>query len=566
MKRRLFFLCLAAGLLGFVSCVDEDDFDFDRLAQTTFNPSLGLSVFESSVTLDDFLDLDSLTSENEGMELVTVHSPEGDWLELRYTATDTLEVTDFMDELPEVEDATIEYPEIEVPDISEFVSSGIDVSDMELSFPESNLACEDISIRVGNPEEDVRLDSILVRSGSMRVLSETNLPFDVYVELSSSSLKNVVTGQLYRERIKVASPNGVDNSSVINLADYKIFLKDSIGFTDCRFIDMRYRVIIRLGSNTSFTGGTLNLSSRLEFSPIEIGTLFGYVGDVQLPITDTINLSIFDDEEVNSWIQPGTIDLEGISVALSAKTGIGVGAFIVPNIYSQTADGRLTSFDFDNDTIFLQRAQTPGSFGITPETVLNTDAEALEVLPKKIVYNLDAHFSDRFSESTYPSFVQLDNTNLIYSAVTTIPLKAKINDLYYETDADFFDFVNDADVLNSAILRLNLENGFAASVDINFLLFDEQGGTPDTLWKKPVSMKGATVNASGIVVSPSKSVEEATLTKENCDKLRGASKVKMGIKLNTSSEANGNRPYVRFNRKDAIRIKASVKAKVDLTL
>ena len=110
-----------------------------------------------------------------------------------------------------------------------------------------------------------------------------------------------------------------------------------------------------------------------------------------------------------------------------------------------------------------------------------------------------------------------------------------------------------------------VENEIPASLDLNFLLLDENERVFDTLFAKPVKMKGAPVDANGNALSPVGETIEASLTIEKYEQLKKANKVKTAFKLNSSADGNGNRPYVRFRQDAAVRIKARVKAVTDFS-
>ena len=78
-------------------------------------------------------------------------------------------------------------------------------------------------------------------------------------------------------------------------------------------------------------------------------------------------------------------------------------------------------------------------------------------------------------------------------------------------------------------------------------------------------MKGAPVDANGNALSPVGETISANLTAEKYEQLKKANKVKSAFKLNSSSDSNGNRPYIRFRQDAAIKIKARVKAVTDFS-
>ena len=97
------------------------------------------------------------------------------------------------------------------------------------------------------------------------------------------------------------------------------------------------------------------------------------------------------------------------------------------------------------------------------------------------------------------------------------------------------------------------------------MLADSSGVVFDTLLTNPIKINGAPVDANGNVLTPLADNVVAELTAEKYNKLREASKVRFAVKLNTSAESNGNRPYIRFKKDAGIKVKASVKAVANIT-
>ena len=180
MKKLVRFAVMTACVMMCWSCIDEEDFDFDRLSQTTINPALGVRLFDTEVKLSDFLNFDSLLADVEGMELISRNDGNGEYLEFVYTRSDTFDVNDFVGIIDGMSDVSIELPAISVPDVSSLVSSGVDLSDVSVAYPALGVEMEDISVEVPEIEEGVSIDSLILTSGGIGIQSSTVLPFDVY--------------------------------------------------------------------------------------------------------------------------------------------------------------------------------------------------------------------------------------------------------------------------------------------------------------------------------------------------------------------------------------------------
>lgn len=564
MKRLIPIFVMLSGIFFFSSCVDEEDFDFDRLSQTTLNPSFGLKLFETEIRLSNFLDFDSLVSGVENLELITRNDEHGEYLELMYSMRDTFDVSGFIETIDSVQDVEITLPEIHIPDISGLIPPGSTIPDQNLTIPALDLPMEDISVEVPEFENGVSLDSIRLLSGGIAISSNTLLPFDVFIDLNSSSLRNNTTGEFYSQRLQLTSSTGVLPAQNLDFSGYSIFLKDSVEAGNKHFIDLRYRVVIEYSSNTAFTGGTFALGVNLDVTPLRIEIAYGKVGDVVVPVMDSVDLSFLEESKLREYLDANSIDFERLKFEINTETNVGIGAYINPKVYSLTADGIRTEFFSTTDTLHIRRASRPGLVG-TSTDYLETDAAAIEVLPSRVIYNLDMHFMDKLYEDDYPAFVQPYEAFVILDTKTTMPIKAKLTNLHYEEEITDLSFVEEVDFVKSASLNLLIENEFPASVELNMLLADSSGVVFDTLLTNPIKINGAPVDANGNVLTPLADNVVAELTAEKYNKLREASKVRFAVKLNTSAESNGNRPYIRFKKDAGIKVKASVKAVANIT-
>lgn len=564
MKRLIPIFVMLSGIFFFSSCVDEEDFDFDRLSQTTLNPSFGLKLFETEIRLSNLLSFDSVFSGVENLELTTRNDEHGEYLELAYSIRDTFDVEDFVEIIDSVQDVEIALPEIHVPDISGLLSSGVTISDQSLAIPALDLPMEDISFELPEFEGKIFMDSIRLISGGINVSANTLLPFDVFMDLTSSSLRNNATGELYSQRLQLASANGVLPAQNIDLSGYSILSKDSVEAGNKQFIDMRYRIVIEYSSNTACTGGTFALDVNLDVSPLQIEIAYGRIGDAVVPVTDSVSLAFFEDSKLREYLDPSSIDFERLRFEIYTETNVGIGAYINPKVYSFTSDGIRTEFFSDNDTLHIKRASRPGLVG-TSTDFLETDAAPIEMLPSGIVYNLDMHFMDELYDESYPAFVQPYEAFVMLDTKTILPIKAKLTNLYYEEEITDLSFVEKVDFVKSASLNLLVENEFPTSVELNMLLVDSSGVVFDTLLVNPIKVKGAPVDANGNVLTPLADNVVAEIMAEKYNKLVDASKVRLAVTLNTSAESNGNRPYIRFKKDSRIRVKASVKAVANIT-
>ena len=169
MKNLFKILVLSLIILPFTSCVDEEDFDFDSLSQTTINPSLNVPLINTEITLSDFLNLDEVSDTTNGFELRQVNEGNDSYLEFIFSVKDSFNINDFTQEIPQLDDAVLELGEVSIPNLNDF---GIEIGDIpEINFyvPDTSMTSEDISVQVDEIENGARIDSIQISAGSILI-------------------------------------------------------------------------------------------------------------------------------------------------------------------------------------------------------------------------------------------------------------------------------------------------------------------------------------------------------------------------------------------------------------
>lgn len=566
MKNLFKILVFSLIILPFTSCVDEEDFDFDSLSQTTINPSLNVPLINTEITLSDFLNLDEVSDTTNGFELRQVNEGNDSYLEFIFSVKDSFNINDFTQEIPQLDDAVLELGEVSIPNLNDF---GIEIGDIpEINFyvPDTSMTSEDISVQVDEIENGARIDSIQISAGSILIQPLEGAPLDSYIELTSSTIKNRITGEFFNEIIQISTITSAI-SQTFDLSNYTISLKDSLVNGESKdFIDLRYRLIFNIASNESFNGGVYNINLNLSFSPLTIDAIFGDFGETEFNITDTLTLDFLKDSIFNSIVDRNGIDFEKVTFDLSTSTNIGVGMNIIPNIHTITSEGNIYNVFNTNPTIHINRAPSLGEIGYTDHIILESDASAIEIFPDILVYDINFNFKDSLeTENSYPKFISPDDAFVTLDAKASLPLKAKLKDLHYETTFDAFNFIEEMNYLKSTTLQFYLESTFPAELSVNLFLMDSNSVVFDTLLAEPFVIPGANIDNQGHVLAPTGHNIELTLDNSKYESLKNAKKIKLTALLNTSKDSQGEQRYVRFSHDATIKIKASVKAVGNIT-
>lgn len=566
MKKLLQILFLGVLISSFTACIDEDDFNFDSIAQTTINPTICAPLINTEITLSDFLDLEQLSDTANGFEIIQVNENGDSYLELSLSFKDSFNIADFIQQIEEVEDVNIELTDLNIPDLADLGFDGLNLQEVLFSIPDTSVSAEDISIEIEELENGVKIDSVQIISGGLLIQPTTPLPLNAYIELYSNTIKNKQTGEFFTQRIQISSINTTMNQT-FDLSNYTITLKDStINNTTKQFIDLKYRLMFDLASNNSFQGGSYNINLTVSLMPLVIDAIFGDLGETEFNIKDAVALDIFQDSILNAIAESNSIDFEKFTLKLSTSTNIGADMNIIPSIYTLTSDGQTHNVFNQNNTITINGANVLGEIAYTNDITLESDASAIEVFPDSLIYDINFNFRDNNSKhknSTH--FVSPDDAFVTLDAKASLPLKAKLSNLHYETDFDAFKFIEEMNYLHSTTLQFYIESLFPAELSVNIYLIDSNNVVFDTLLASPFVIPGANIDSEGYTLSASAKNVQITLESSKYESLKKATKMRLTATLNTSSDNQGQQQYVRFSNDAKIKIKASVNATGNIT-
>lgn len=565
MKKLLKFFVLAVLISSFASCIDEEDFDFDSLAQTTITPSLNAPLINLDIQLNNFLDLEQLSDTANGFEIIQVNENGDSYLEFMFSIKDSFNIGSFIQQINAESEVELNLTNITIPDLSDLGLNFTDLPEVNFCYPDTSVAPENLSIEIEELENGVRIDSIQILSGGIKVLPVDGLPLNVYLELTSNSMRDRTTGEYFSKKIQISNSTNNINQN-FSLANYTISLIDSVvGNTTKQFLDLKYRLVFDLASNELFQGGNFDIKLNLALEPFMIDAIFGDFGDTEFNIRDAIALDFFKDSLLNSITGSNSIDFEKFLIDISTSTNIGVDMNIYPNLYTVASDGNTYNVFNNTNSIRINGADVFGGIGYSNNIILESDASAIEVFPDSLVYDIKFDFKDEASKATNYDFISPDDAFVTLDAKAILPLKAKLKDLHYDTEFDAFNFIEEMNYLKSTTLNFYIESTFPAELSVNLYLVDSNSVVFDTLLLSPFVIPGAKIDNAGHILSPSSENAKITLDNSKYDSLKKAAKLKLSAILNTSKDEEGTQPYVRFSNDANIKIKASVSATGNIT-
>ncbi|MDR1006814.1 MAG: hypothetical protein LBL74_08150 [Bacteroidales bacterium] len=562
MKRILFLLLITPFCI--CSCVDEDDFKLDNLAQTTLNPTLDLgNIISVDVKLSDFLkiDIDSLVASVDGLKLELLSDEGGDYLNLNYHRMDTL-IPDGMVDIIPILNTDFQIPTLQIP------FTGIIPDTIDIKYPNNGTMLAE-KIIIPSLGDSIRFDSVTFMNNSkLRLTFDNNLTdiqgINIKLVLQSSYIRNKYNGHLFCDTITLIGSNQT-NAFDLDLSDYRIaFDASSIDTLSFAF---EYAFLLHALPGASLLSN-MDFGIHLISENLAIDVAYGYVGHYNFNSYDTVDIPYFDDTSYASIFTPGSIDLERFKATMSAYTNIGIQTTIyLKELASSNSAGLYSTLvdDSPNDTILDHNgAVIPHQSIEIPLNPLQSNLSGMETMPNKIFSAIVMEFNKDRPEN----FITPQDAYVAIKSDMQVPLKLKVNNLTYTSDVAAFKVVSELDYLKSTTLVFTIDNGFPASIDAQLYLCDSNNNIIDSLLPNSQFIIGADVNDYGQVVASKTNKVNIELTQKTYESLRHSSKIRIKLILNTSSNANG-KPFVRLRHDDPyqiLRMSIGVKAKANITI
>lgn len=538
--------------IGVVSCVDEKDFDFDRMAQSTVNPNIHLNnLLSTEVSLSDFFNLDSIADSINNLELVTVNHPDGDYLDFIFSI-DTLLVLD-IPRLNDIVGVNFDLPSISIGDPSLNYYGAF-------HFPSISQPMDMFTVDIPKFDNKQTLDSIVINSGSIIFALSSNINHTAYISIKCNGLRNRVTNKTFNKTFIVSD----STQSGINIFNHQIGLSEyTLVVSSDSELNFEQRVTI-YANGAILPNYDINLN--LQFSDLELNCIYGKLNEYSFDFSDIINVDIFNDPDFAQIFEAGKFSLENMYLDLDIETNMGLPTLLNLTTIKAYNDNNNTSANIippnENSSIAINAASGPNQVG-TANNKINLNSSALNTLPTKIEYKGDLILNPNGSNGFIPNDPWVNAEAKIH-----IPLKAQINDLDYEIEIDKFDIGDATDYINSASLILNLTNYFPFSISAQLYCLDKNGDeTGEVLIidnEDNTIISGANVDANGNIVSPSTKTTKITITTSNYDLIKNADKMKLKLLLNTSSSST-NKPYIRLDKNSKVTINLGIDLNANIT-
>lgn len=512
-----------------VSCLEELE-NTDKIASSTFEP-----VIEFPLINSDFSMRDMLTEGNSKAKI---------------TEDNGLMVITYTDSISSLSaESFFLLPDQQSPILS--------INGSEITFPSPGASItitKNLTFNFNTLQGEL-LDSILFKAGQLAFAVNSNLPANIDLQLSLSSLK--FSGTSFERDVSFNGP-GSQNPSA-NLQGSVIDLTAN-GSTSNQVSFAIQAVITDTGQPMN---NTHNLSCSLQLNQLQFRSMFGDLGSHAFPFSaDSVDVDVFDNALA------GNIQLASPTIQLDINNSFGLPiGFNIQDITAlkeaamTTLSGPAVNFPTNPYRLSCPSTVQAGQSILTQIAFTPTNSnipQLVSLLPNYLSYAFGLRLNP--APATSKNFV-MDDSRLDIGLHFELPLHGSISDLTISKQFDF-DGLGIDDV-ESSFIKLKTVNELPVDAGIQVYFLDASGTVLDSLFTNRSVIKAADVDASGFTPESAELVNEVSITQEKIDRIEQAEILVLSAVLGTTN--NGTVP-VKFSVEDKLKINLGVNTRVEYKL
>ena len=497
-------VCIVSFFFHF-SCIKENDFNYDKLAGSNWDPDLALPLIQTSINIQDISGLvDSANYSTDSNHL----------LKLIYTGNIySIGSNHFLPVLNQSDDAVF----------------SLNASDSTLLY-QSGTITKTISHFAPFIFQNGTCDSMLVESGQLDISLVSDIPHSGILNITiPDAIKN---GQSLSCQLPFTwSGSATTVGKSIDLSGYFINLSGS-GIPGVLTINYS----ITYNNSTSLSAVTGHQSAvHLDFNAIHFKSIYGNFGQQAITLfEDSALITLF------SNFQNGTLYFDDPSLTFTLKNSFGMP--IDAHVSSLTAINRLgQSFPITGaipDPLPIGFPSVAGQSAISSFTLDKNNSNVRSIIsqcPKYITYSLNAT-----SNAPNPAYnFLLDTSEFRADIKIELPMRGYASGFTIQDTVDFrLDKIND---LKNAIFRINIDNGFPANAYTQIYFTDAGFNILDSMILDPshTLIESAQVNSAGKVIASTHKMLDEPFPSARLDHLYQTKKMLIRSLINTADFQTG---------------------------
>ncbi|MBI4947215.1 MAG: hypothetical protein HY840_12545 [Bacteroidetes bacterium] len=486
------FLLVAIIVFTIPACV-KDNFKFDKIAKTEWNPNIAVPLVYSSLTVQDII----TNGDRQGVIVVGSDNfctliYKGNLFSLK--GTDLIQIPD------------------QTPPSSSASLSPAQIAALSTLGTVTASYSQTVAFNSGT----TKIDSVSFKSGSLDISLSSDFKFSGQITFKIPAAKK--NGVSFSQTLPFTYTGTVPVTAVANydLTGYTFDMTLG-GTTNNQFV-VNYDVTLT-GSGTPLASDMITLSQ--SFSNLNFDKIFGDIGQLALsPDQDTVEISIF-----KRSLGTGTFTLvnPSVKVIISNSYGVPIAASLAqldgytPPASAYPITGSPNPLPIPSPNFFQIGQTLKDSFTLDKNN--SNIVSVINNTPKNVIYKINSLSNP--GGPTHSNFV-IDTSRFKVDMEIDMPLYGTAKDF---TLMDTLDFTIDIDIFNnnveSALFRIYNSNGFPIDVGMQAYFMDSTYKKLDSLViPNQLILQSAVVNSAGIVVSPTQKTYDAVVSKARWENLK----------------------------------------------
>ncbi|MFH1005255.1 MAG: hypothetical protein V1781_07160 [Bacteroidota bacterium] len=529
------YLLSAAIMISVIQSCVKDNFEFNKLTKTEWNPNIAVPLVYSSLTIQDILNRSN--QQNQiivGSDNFCTLIYRGNLFSL--SASDLIQIPN---QQPPSYSAPLSPAQIAV------LSS---IGTVTASYSQT--------VNFVSGTNSPEIDSVIFKTGNISISLNSDFRFSGQIVIKIPAAKK--NGVVFSKTLLLAYSGSVPVIATANydLAGYTFDMTN--GGTIYNQFAINYDITLTGSGTPPLTTNEITFNQSL--SDMKFDKLFGDIGQLALsPDKDTVALSIF-----RNAFGTGNFTLVNpkIKIVISNSYGVPIAANISqfdgykPKTGNYSITGSPNPLPIYSPNFSQIGQNLTGSF-----TLDNSNSNIVSVInniPEYVIYKINSQTNP--SGATHNNFV-IDSSHFKVDMEIEMPLWGTAKNFSLIDTADFKMDQTIIDDIESGLFRVYNSNGFPIDIEMQIYFTDSIYNKLDSLMlPNQLILQSAIVNLStGIVISPTQKTYDVVFTKTKLENLKRSKHILIKAVANTTNGGNTN---VKFYSDYKLDVKLGVQIQI----
>ncbi len=530
----VFFAGLIVSLLLY-SCVKEGDFEFDKLASNTYDPTLAIPFISTRLSLKDIL------KDTSGI----IQTNTDNSLKLVYDADDihTIEAKELLiipNQQLQTDNNNLNFPPIPIGDT-------LTLPSIPIVFP------------FDMPKPGQIIDSVYVKAAILKLNIKTDLNHSGNIVLTSPNIK-LSNGQAFKVIIPLDYSSSIINvDREIDLSGCVIKFNNTPGHTN----ELLFNYVQSIYGDINANNAPYFLHFQTNLNDFTFNKFFGYIGFYELDIQESI---VIQQDHIQDLFD--VINFSKVGLSANFKNSFGMPVEIqIDTILAVTPTGNVLVTNFPNQNPFDLNYPSLSQIGQSLNTIIPYQENAslavvINKSPTEIIFKLKVKLNPD-NNASIPNFM-LENSKIDIGLHLELPLVGRMNGFVLQ-DTLGFALAEKLENAEEVTFRINATNAFPLDVNVQVYFADSLYQIIDSIIPNSdnIILSGLVDATTHIVTVPTPKLTEVVISKERVRKIERMKASNLIIRGKLSSFNNGNQD-VKITSKDYLDVKLSMKIKLNV--